>query len=271
MVASFLGTGGATPYAYSVVAGGAGGSIDSTGVYTAPGTAPSDPSRVYDTIRVTDSAAASAASQILVGTPLLLLCEILQRGLGLDSTHIYLWDQKIPQPKDSGLYVAVSVPLCKPFGSSVRMVDGIEQRSVNVRATVDVDIISRGPSARDRKEEVLLVLNSFYSQRQQDANSFYIGKLSTNFVNLSEVDGDAIPYRYKISIALMYAVTNASSSEYFDTFTVPPSEIVVDDGTTPPCSPSLSGITCEWDCESVYAGRDDCIEQCQIWQIENGC
>ena len=99
LTASFLASGGSSPYAYSVLPGGAGGAIDSsTGLYTAPAVVPSDPSLLYDTIQVTDSLAATASAQILVGTPLLLFCEILQRQLGLANGRVFIWDQKIFNP-----------------------------------------------------------------------------------------------------------------------------------------------------------------------------
>jgi hypothetical protein len=86
-------------------------------------------------------------------------------------------------------------------------------------AVTDIDIISKGPAARDRKEEIILAFNSNYAQQQQDANSFYIGKISTGFLNLSDIDGAAIPYRYRISVNMQYAFQKASPVSRFDTFT----------------------------------------------------
>lgn len=218
--ASFLGVGGAEPYVYSVTPGGAGGTIDAdTGFYTAPATIDqSDPNLLYDTVVVTDDDAVTASSQIFVGTPLLLFCEILQRELDLAVGRVYLWDQKIMQPTDSDLYIAVSVPTCKPFANVNRNVDGDAQQFVSMSATVDIDIISRGYAARDRKEEVILALNSVYAQKQQEANSFYVSKLPPNgrFLNLSLMDGAAIPYRYKISVVLQYAFQKTKAADYFD-------------------------------------------------------
>lgn len=223
-VASFLAIGGTSPYVYSVVAGGAGGTIDpGTGVYTAPPVVDSHPQKGYDTIQVTDSLSVVATSQILVGTPLILFCDIIQNQLVLANGRVYLWDQKIMQPTDSDLYVAVSVPTCKPFASSNRATSNggslDANQFVSMLATLDVDIISRGPAARDRKEEVILALDSNYSRQQQEANSFYVGKISTAFLNLSEVDGAAIPYRYRISVNMQYAVSRALPTSYFDDFT----------------------------------------------------
>lgn len=225
LTASFLATGGTAPYTYAVIAGGAGGSINaSTGVYTAPSIVNDDPTKLFDTIRVTDNVAVVATSQIMVGDPLLLFCEIIQQELNLAVGRVYLWDQKIFQPTDNDLYISVSVPSCKPFANTIAPdpTEGWSNpiQSVNMLATLDIDIMSRGAAARVRKEEVVLAFNSVYAQAQQEANSFYIGKLPPGgrFTNLSIVDGAAIPYRFRISVNLQYSTTKQKAVPYFDTF-----------------------------------------------------
>lgn len=217
-------TGGTEPYTYSVVPGGAGGSIDSDGVYTAPDTISSDPRQSSDTLMVTDDDGDTATGSILITDAVGLLCDVIQQELGLANGRVYLWDQKINQPTDAGLYVAVSVPMCKPFGntnfqdSSGSGVASVQ--SLNMRALIDLDIISRGTEAYRRKEEVLMALASNYAQNQQVANSFNIGKLppGSQFINLSNIDGAAIPYRYRISVSLQYFVRKTQPVAYFDTF-----------------------------------------------------
>lgn len=224
----FLATGGAPPYEYLVLPGGAGGIIDTdTGVYTAPSTISYDAVSSTDIIEVIDANNDTAQASILVGTPLILFCDILKHELGLDDNHIYLWDQKLSQPTDAGLYVAVSVNSLKPFGSSNLIVSsgaGMNQvQAVNVQATLDIDLISRGPEARDRKEDVLFAISSVYSQQQQAANSFLVGRLPANsrFINLSNIDGAAIPYRFRVSTNIQYAKTITQPAQYFDTFATP--------------------------------------------------
>ncbi len=228
LTSSFLGTGGTPPYTYSVRSNGAGGTINgTTGLYTAPAVMGITPQTLYDTIQVTDSTtptALIATSQILVGNPLLLVCDIIQNQLGLAQGRVYLWDQKIPQLTDSGLYVAVSVPSCKPFANN-KSYDGNGNsiQTVNMLATIEIDIMSRGPSARDQKELVLMALNSDYSECQQNTNSFHIAKLppGSRFLNLSTIDGAAIPYRFKISVNIQYAVATTQATPYFTTLQGP--------------------------------------------------
>ncbi len=226
ITASFAASGGMTPYVYSVVAGGAGGAINSSsGLYTAPSSASSDPDRIYDTIRVTDAIGGTSEAQILVGSPIILFCEILSREMPLAMDRIWLWDQRIPQPTDSDLYLAVSNPFCRPFANINRMVaandnpeSGLSSEQFIVTMdTLDIDVISRGPAARDRKFDVLLALKSNYAAAQMASNSFGIGFLSMAFRNLSQADGAAIPYRYKVSVNIQYSYSKALAAvDYFN-------------------------------------------------------
>lgn len=234
LTSSFLASGGTAPYTYSVrnVQPGAGGTINSsTGLYTAPpvvnGGNYNQPTQLYDTIQAMDSVGAIATAKILVGTPLLLFCEIIQNQMNLPPGRVYLWDQKIFQPTDSGLYVAVKVLTCKPFGNT-NTYDGSGsnsngKQSVNMYAQLELDVISRDYEARDRKEEVLMALRSNYSQTQQLANSFYVGKIppGSQFINLSEPDGAAIPYRFNISVAIQYFVSKTVPVPYYTEFETP--------------------------------------------------
>lgn len=225
IAAQFTGAGGTSPYTFTVLPNGAGGSVGaSTGAYTAPAQINADPRREYDIVQVTDARDMTAQARILVGSAVQLFCEILQNQLGLAQGRVYLWDQKIFQPTDSDLYIAVSVMNPKPFGSSnYTDANGNEIQTVSMGATLDVDVISRGPAARDRKEEIILAVASQYSRLQQQVNGFYIARLPAHagFQNLSEVDGAAIPYRYRISLNVMYKVTKILSSPFYSSFQKP--------------------------------------------------
>lgn len=209
----FLGVAGTPPYSYAVLPGGAGGTILPSGQYTAPLVTG------RDVVRVTDFLTLTADLPILIGLPLELFCDVIRHEMALAEDQIYLWDQKINIPTDSRLYVAVSVLSCKPFGNNTRFVgSGNAEQSVNMAAMLSMDILSKGPDARDRKEELILALNSIYAQQQQELNSFYIGKISTEFVNLSQIDGMAIPYRFNISCQVQYMVNKTKAVPYYDTF-----------------------------------------------------
>lgn len=222
----FLAIGGVGPYRYFVLRGGAGGTInETTGVYHAPAELSDDPQLMTDIVLAIDAVGGQARQPVLIGNALLLLCDIIQREMSLDAGQVYLYNQKIDIPTDSKLYIAVGVETCKPY-TNMLIPDGSGSgltavQQTNFMATCSIDIFSRGLQARDRKEEVILALQSIYAQSQQETNGFYIAKISTAFVNLSQVDGAAIPYRFNISVNLQYAVRKVKQVPYFDTFTEP--------------------------------------------------
>lgn len=214
---------GTAPYVYSLVSGGAGGTINSaTGVYTAPNNPTEFKSE--QTIRVTDATAQTTTLKIIVGRPPILFCEILQNQMGLANGRVYLWDQKIKSPTDSGIFIAVSMPIVKPYANirrpSPQQYTMEADQSLNVMAVMDLDICSRDISAFMRKEEVLLALNSTYSLEQQENYGFSIAQLPAYpmFKNLSEIDGAAIPYRYRISVNMNYLYTVTKETDFYDDF-----------------------------------------------------
>ncbi len=223
ITAGFLGVGGVAPYSYAVQPGGAGGFIDSvTGLYTAPAVVNFAAAKSTDMIVVTDSLSAQASSTILVGSVLELFCDILQHELGLANDHIYLYNQKIFQPTDSSMYIAVGVLNAKPFGNVVEN-DGAgsgfrAKQYCNMKASLDINVISRSTEALLRKEEVIMALKSNYAAQQMDANSFSIGQLPVNFANVSGIDGAAIPYRFTITVNIQYTMPKTVSVPYYDTF-----------------------------------------------------
>lgn len=211
----FIGTGGSGALSYSVVSGGAGGTIGaSSGLYSAPlvtGT---------DTIRVVDATGAEAFGTVMVGTALELFCDVIATEMDLDSERVFFWDQKKNLPTNFDLFIAVSALNPRPFGNSAKFDAGTNDlvQSVNMQTTLGVDVVSAGTQAFLRKEEVILALRGQYSQKQQELNSFRIFPISSGFVNLSEIQGARIPYRYNISVNIQYQVTKRAAVEYFSTF-----------------------------------------------------
>jgi hypothetical protein len=152
------------------------------------------------------------------------ICDIVETGLELDEGRVYIYNQKVVMPKDDGIFIPIKVTSVKPFGLSKKYTEGgtgyKESISVNMQATLSIDIISKSTSALERKEEVLMALASDYSQRIQEKYSFKVGHLPAGgqFVNLSGLDGAAIPYRFNITINVLYAINKTKSVSYFDDF-----------------------------------------------------
>lgn len=208
---------GTAPYTFSV--SGAGGTLVG-GFFTA------GQNIGKDTIKVVDAAGKTAILDIFTGTPLHLLADIIQKELALAPGRVWLWDQKVIMPTDYNMFIVLSEMSVKPFGTA-NFFDGTTNSQIissNFYADVQIDLYSRGPEARDRKEEVILALASNYASSQQALNAFHIARLSNAFTNLSEVEtdaGTAIPYRFSIMVGIQYKVQRTGSTQYFDDFDDP--------------------------------------------------
>lgn len=227
MTAFFVASGGTAPYAYSVQSGGAGGTINPlTGVYTSPAALSSDPTQFFDTIIASDQNNVSASVAIQIGNPLQLVMEALQRVMALASDRVYLYNQKILQPADSDLYIAVRVEDSNSFGNVNQPTvngDALDSRqSVHMIDTISFDLISRNTSALRRRGEFLRVWNSDYFQRQQAACGFLMGRDPVRpFLMVPDLDGAAIPYRFRVHYHLQYTDVFQAPTQYFDTFFAP--------------------------------------------------
>lgn len=155
--------------------------------------------------------------------PIKLICNILQRSLNIENGHIWIYNQKRDIPNDFGTYFVVSYTGQHVIGNTrreVNTVNGlIEYQSVHNLANFAVDVFSRGSDARDMRDQVIMALNSTYSQMIQEANGFQIARNSFNVTNTSEIEGVAELNRYTISFNVTYMSEATRNIDYFDTFT----------------------------------------------------
>lgn len=206
--------GGNEPYTFEIVSGGG---ILQAGVFTAP-----EIGLGNTTLRVTDSDGVSVDQIAHVLTPLQLICDVIQQGMGLADGRVYLWDQKIFSPTDPGLWVAVS-QLSSKFISNSNTFDPVmgQMQSSVIRSTLGIDLVSRDTSARDQQGRFLFALTSQYSQNQQGRNAFRIFPICTQFLNISEIDGAAIPYRFHADLQVQYQLLQSSDVPFYDNFSQP--------------------------------------------------
>ncbi len=240
LTASFQSTGGTAPYVYQVAPNRAGGTIDPvTGLYTAPAKLGNDPRNFYDLIAATDATGLIGQAWILVATPFMLVAEIIQKVMGLggnpihkENPRVWAWNQKYPMPDDDNIFIVLSRPRMKPFGSGIfpsgtptddNSGPGWDQATkwVSMSATVDIHVYSRGLDIETRLAEIPMALSGPYSQFQQEANGFYIARVTQDAVDLSGLDGSAIPYHYVIPTVIMYSETRIISPDFYSTLGIP--------------------------------------------------
>jgi len=210
---NFQAIGGVEPYTFSMLEDTTdNGSIDSDGVYTA-GTAFG-----RDTIVVTDGNSDTAQLEVVVMNHFELVAAIINKEMNLGPDQVYIYNQKFIIPKDEKIYISIGILNTKPFSNINRHNNGESEQSATFITALDINILSTSPEILSRKEEVILALNSDYSKRMQTLNSFHISPLSSQFTNVSSVEGPSIPFRFNINVNMTYAISRKTNVDCYEEF-----------------------------------------------------
>lgn len=149
------------------------------------------------------------------------IVDIIRKEMGLNQQNIWIHSQnrKIP-PQSQELYVTVGCVDFLPISSKSKYnsENDTEVQTVYGRATVQVDILSRSLEARQRRAELLMALNSFYSKEVQDKKQFRIFELPSRFINTSGLEGGSEINRFSLIMRAMISEDKVKSSDYYDTF-----------------------------------------------------
>lgn len=158
--------------------------------------------------------------------PIKLLAAIIQEELGLAEGQIMLENQKYEIPKTPGLYVVLSYLSGKAIGNNnyaESTATGMQEvQETTMRYQIQIDAMSADNSARTRKEEIIMALNSQRAQRSQDLNLFQIGSVPSEFSNVGSLEETVRLNRYVLTVALTALVRKVKDlSEYYDKFNPP--------------------------------------------------
>lgn len=220
--------GGTTPYTYALASDGVGGSLinleDNSVTYSAPSAYPTSGNSVA-TIIATDNEGATAEVEIVVGSFQTIFCDIIAHELDIPG-RVFFENQKVLWPKDDKLFVTVGVLTSHVIGNNIEYKtianNYSEIKTINNATTLSVNIYSRGIDALVMHPDVLMALNSTYSQQQQMRNGIRIARIPSGrtIQNLSELDGDAILYRFHFDCVVYHGKTLIKPVDYFDKYEI---------------------------------------------------
>lgn len=149
------------------------------------------------------------------------IVDIIRNEMGLDQQNVWIHSQnrKIP-PQSQELYCTVGCVDFMPISSKSRYnpINDTEVQTVYGRASIQVDLLSRSIEARQRRAELLMALNSFYSKEKQDKHQFRIFELPARFINTSSQEGGSEINRFSLIIRAMISEDKVKDSDYYDTF-----------------------------------------------------
>jgi len=112
-----------------------------------------------------------------------------------------------PVANSSKLDISVTPPIERQYFSSLQ--------------TMQVDVMSANIEARTKSHEVILALESIYSQQQQEKYQFKINKNITGFNNVSEVEGESNLNRFALTFtAFTWKYKSKIIPDYYDKFNI---------------------------------------------------
>lgn len=153
------------------------------------------------------------------------LRKIIIEEMDLNEQSVIIYNQKANIPTTQGLWVFVEFKYSRMISArSTPAGNGptgalVERQDLNMQEHYSIGIMSRDTAALERKEEVVMALNSVYSQQVQEENSFKIFR-QTPIQDVSELEGTAILYRFDVDIVVHAWYAGTKEPDYFDAFEV---------------------------------------------------
>lgn len=157
-----------------------------------------------------------------------LIVGLIRSYMELEAEQVVVYNQKWRIPNDDRLYVTVAYLAQKPFGpcTSYEKFGGTpgnpaglkEVVTVNSQETFSINVYSRNEDAVQRKDEVVMALNSTAAQQLCEANSIKLGRIPVGMSDLSGQEGTAIVNRFALTINALVARSREKVVEYYDKF-----------------------------------------------------
>lgn len=159
--------------------------------------------------------------------PLDVLVDILSAEMTLASGRVMQENQRFPISLEEGVYIFLRDVSPKAIASknwletiALNTVEEVQQTSMV--SLVQIDIMSADYSAVERKEEVLMALNSIYAERQMEENNMQISKIPQSFANASELEGTSRMNRFSATMAVAWMKTKRKAlTDWYDTIPTP--------------------------------------------------
>lgn len=148
----------------------------------------------------------------------------LRDFMELRAEQVVLYNQKWKNPNDDRLYIVVAYLNSKPFGSNREYRDSdtgealLEILTLYTQETLSIHAFSRNQEAYDRKEEILMFLNSTAAQQAQERLGFKLATLPASFVDTSETEGAGRINKYTITLNLLRMTQKENIVQYYDKF-----------------------------------------------------
>ena len=166
----------------------------------------------------------------IIREPIKVVADILSTEMGLKDGQLMLINEQWTIPQTEGLYVALSYlgpgEIIGNNNFAVSDGDGpndgmTEIQQVTVLHRIQIDIMSFGPEARLRKEEIPMALDSIYAQQKMEQYQMGIMRSPTPFLDASSLEETKRLNRFVTSVGINALFSKSKAAPYFKTFQTP--------------------------------------------------
>lgn len=154
--------------------------------------------------------------------PDLVLADIITTEMAIPAERVVLYDQNYKAPKDDDIYIIISTGADKIISNTNRFdpVENKQVQKITKNTTYNIEITSRNDTAKTRRAEVLMAINSNNAIKQMEDNNIRIFRTST-IQDLSFIEASSSLHRYRISVIINNMETKISDTDYYDDFQTP--------------------------------------------------
>lgn len=160
-----------------------------------------------------------------------IIVDILVNELSLSDQDVWVDNTNVDIDQGGDLKIAVGLVSSQVMSSvsqietrAVPVVDSVfEVQTVRLQEQIQIDVMSKGVEALQRRWEVVAALTSIYAQQKQEENTFKIGKIPNSFVSTSAAEGSSQLARYTLSFSCLTWYSkeksiSANCKRYYDKF-----------------------------------------------------
>lgn len=150
-----------------------------------------------------------------------IIKQILDEEMEMPENRVWAYNANVNIPKDSNLFIILSLGDRTPYSNNIKYnntENGVEEvQTMNVNEEVYISLLSRSTQARDRAHEVLMALNSTFSQNIQEKNKMHISTIG-QVTDRSFLEATSMINRFDVKCRVFRAYSKIKSVNYYDKF-----------------------------------------------------
>lgn len=154
-------------------------------------------------------------------TTLDLIKDILDNQMSMPKGRVFAYNGTQDLPQDNKLFIILSFMETTPYSNTKRYKrteNGLQEiLTVNVAEDILISLISKDTSARDRRFEPSMALNSTYSQYVQEKNKIHISIINT-VRDSSFLEATSRLNRFDVQCRVIRTYEQINDVDYYDKF-----------------------------------------------------